>query len=73
MFLIDDTLSGLGYISEICSLCKNYYQDSIDIKNNKIGNCKAFPKGIPEKIWIGENDHKLPYKGDNGIQFEPIK
>ena len=35
--------------------------------------CKAFPKGIPEEIFIlGESDHTEPFKGDNGIQFEPI-
>ena len=36
--------------------------------------CKAFPKGIPEEIFIlGESDHTEPFKGDNGIQFEPIE
>ena len=35
--------------------------------------CKAFPKGIPEKIITGEHDHTKPFKGDNGIRFEPIK
>jgi hypothetical protein len=31
--------------------------------------CKVFPLGIPKKIWNGENDHKKPYSGDNGIIF----
>jgi hypothetical protein len=35
--------------------------------------CKAFPKGIPEKIITGEHDHTKPFKGDGGIRFEPIK
>jgi len=34
--------------------------------------CKAFPKGIPEKIITGEHDHTKPFKGDNGIRFESI-
>ena len=34
--------------------------------------CKAFPRGIPEKIRVGWVDHKEPFKGDNGIRFEPI-
>ena len=36
--------------------------------------CDAFPNGIPEEIFIlGESDHTKPFKGDNGIRFEPIK
>lgn len=33
--------------------------------------CEAFPRGIPEVIWIGEVDHSIPFPGDNGVQFEP--
>ena len=32
--------------------------------------CKAFPKRIPKEIIYGLNDHKKPFKGDNGIQFK---
>lgn len=35
--------------------------------------CEAYPNGIPEEIRLGKNDHKKPYPGDNGIQYEPIK
>jgi len=35
--------------------------------------CKAFPKGIPDKILTGEHDHTKPFKGDGGIRFEAIK
>ena len=34
--------------------------------------CLAFPDGIPDPIWMGENDHKKPYKGDHGIQYDPV-
>jgi len=36
-------------------------------------NCKAFPKGIPDKILSNEVDHTKPYKGDNGVRFEKRK
>ena len=32
--------------------------------------CKAFPDGIPDEIWKGENNHTKPVIGDNGIRFE---
>ena len=45
-----------------CASCKNYISDA---------KCKAFEK-IPIKILRGIIDHTKPYKGDNGIQFEPL-
>ena len=48
----------------ICFDCKHY---------RKQFKCKAFPGGIPEEIIFGEHDHTEPYKGDGGIQLEPIE
>ena len=47
-----------------CALCGNYKREL---------NCKAFPWGIPKQILDGDHDHNEPFKGDNGIRFEPIK
>lgn len=34
--------------------------------------CKAFPlpSGIPDDIWWNRVDHRKPFDGDNGIQWE---
>jgi hypothetical protein len=33
--------------------------------------CDAFPRGIPVEICTGEHDHRLPFKGDRGVRYEP--
>jgi len=70
MVIFDDTLVNLGFISKICTKCKHFNSGSIDFDKNIIGTCKAFPNGIPHAIWLGKNNHKKPYRGDNGVQFE---
>ncbi len=49
-----------------CLDCKNLIDD-------EKFTCKAFPDGIPDEILFNEADHTKPYKGDNGIRFEPIE
>lgn len=44
-----------------CLDCGNLNADMI--------TCKAFQKGIPDKILLGHFDHTRPFKGDNGIRF----
>jgi hypothetical protein len=52
----------------VCMNCKHLI---IDNPNGII--CGAFPKGIPEIIITGENDHTEPLPNqDNDIVFEPI-
>lgn len=61
--IIDDTDAFEGIPPEACTYCKHI----LSIGSRK---CKAFKDKIPDKIWSGENDHKKPYPGDHGIQFE---
>ena len=35
--------------------------------------CAAFPHGIPGQILTGFHDHTVPYPGDYGIRFEPVR
>jgi len=51
----------------ICLKCKHFHREN---KNEFV--CDAFPVEIPEVIVLGLDDHKEPYPGDNGIQFEPL-
>ena len=48
--------------SDQCVLCRHYEGEQV---------CKAFDR-IPQFIFTGEYDHREPYPGDHGIQFEPL-
>lgn len=50
----------------ICLTCVHFHQD-----NEMALTCDAFPDGIPQPIVRSEHDHREPYPGDNGIQYEP--
>ena len=64
---IDDSELSIPNFSDVCSFCKHV---SLEQKRK----CAAFRDGlIPLEIWNGDNDHRKPFPGDNGIQFEPAE
>lgn len=70
---------GAPMIPEACFNCRNL--TGLYLKPNgsdepalleqiAVVSCNAYPTGIPEAIQDGENMHREPIRGDNGIQFE---
>jgi hypothetical protein len=52
-------------VPPICAGCKHLTTDLMESK------CDAFPAGIPWEILLSKADHRKPFAGDSGIQFEP--
>jgi hypothetical protein len=49
----------------MCLWCLHLY-------DNNLFACAAFPNGIPLAIVESRHNHREPYPGDRGIQFEPV-
>jgi hypothetical protein len=47
----------------LCYVCEHF--------NFGVGNCKAFPRGIPIEIKTMKYDHRQPFNGDHGVQWAP--
>jgi len=42
--------------------------------NKEMGRCEVFGDAdIPNDVFFNVHDHKQPFHGDHGIQFEPEK
>jgi hypothetical protein len=56
--------------STVCMRCAHFRPDP----DGSGRQCAAFPAAdsIPLVIWNGQNDHRSPFPGDNGIQFQPV-
>jgi molybdopterin-guanine dinucleotide biosynthesis protein A len=68
LYELDDRELAEMIHSRVCKLCKHFsIVRSIDSGKHV---CDAFPDGIPDEIWQGDNNHSKPYQGDHGIQFE---
>ena len=59
-------LDGPGTFSKFSLICTYCLHKHLTMSHT----CDAFPTGIPDEIWRGENPHTSPYPGDGGIRFE---
>lgn len=48
----------------MCTRCRH-------LRDRDTRRCAAYPDRIPAAIWDGRHNHRTPYPGDHGIQFEP--
>ena len=67
--IIDDSSRDKKISSWICGKCIHFHRTHRIFSKN---TCDAFTGSIPVEIWRGDSDHRKPYPGDHGIQFEPI-
>ena len=50
--------------------CQRYHT-AIGPLEDPVFVCEAFPLGIPEEILSGENEHREPVEGDEGLTYLP--
>lgn len=57
-------MSAVG-LPPICIYCRRLVEE-----NEELFACTAYPEGIPEAIVMNQTDHRKPFEGDHGQQFE---
>ena len=53
----------------LCSKCQHFIMSK---RGNEGLRCAAYPEKIPTEILLGYVSHDKPYRGDQGIRFEPF-
>jgi hypothetical protein len=62
-----------------CATCIHFDQEASSgdllVRDRKLTTevCAAFPNGIPKEIAFGDNRHRDPFPGDQGIRWVPDK
>jgi len=61
------------YSGAICFQCERFMKsnEEEDFLPDEL-KCEAFPFGIPESILLSEADHREPFAGDGGLQYQPV-
>ena len=57
-----DTEFRVPQYSPVCAFCRH-------VDRSTMRRCAAFAGEIPLEIWTGENTHRAPFPGDQGITF----
>lgn len=52
----------------ICMSCTRWHRGGLMVEIP--ATCDAFPDGIPLNIFPGQDDHRQPVEGDNGLQYD---
>lgn len=61
-----------------CLVCKHWISpfdrddpDADEAEPTQVCTAFPLPGGIPDQIWHNQADHRQPFDGDQGVQFEP--
>ncbi len=58
-------------IAPLCATCTHLRLPEPD--ETRGYTCTAFRDGIPDAILDNEHDHRMPYEGDGGVLYTPLR